>query len=470
MKKKMFTMLSAIFIAGGLNAQIDINATQTVKNLYGNLKEVAWDTKGILFGQEFFNSLSWPNNIHEDENFSDIKSVTGKHPAVLGQDFLFYLTKSSDERRKHKEAALKAYNLGCVIEFCNHLNSKNHSGYLYETSDKYLMFNIGNQTDTYGEFTWFKGELDKMVSVINELNIPIVVRPFHEMNGNWFWWGSNAYGGAVAYKKMYQFTVDYIKARTNNVLFSWAPNYPFDITYYPGNTYVDIVGLDLYDPGEINRPSFSTMVSQLEAVSDFAWNNNKVPVFAETGNRVSNPNNYPWWWYNVNQNIQGSNRAFKVAWMLTWINMDWGNPPYVAHNGSSTDAKIGLNDFVNMSTILMQPDAATRNMYNSSTRTSKIRATTKSVEMETESKTISLSPISVYPNPVKEGFFTVNLVSLLGKSVNVIVLDILGNEVMRKNVKDVPILNVPVSELSKGVYLVKISSEDWNETQKIIVQ
>jgi len=110
-----------VLLCMGLSAQIDPGATQTVKYLYGNLKEVAFDTKGILFGQEFFNSYSWYGGNHEDENRSDCKDVTGVHPAVLGQDFHYYLYKSSDEKRKHKEAALKAYQLGCVVTFDFHM-------------------------------------------------------------------------------------------------------------------------------------------------------------------------------------------------------------------------------------------------------------------------------------------------------------------------------------------------------------
>ncbi|NUQ81829.1 MAG: T9SS type A sorting domain-containing protein [Bacteroidetes bacterium] len=353
-----------VFLAGSAMAQVDAQATQETKNLYANLKKVAFNGKNILFGQEFFNSYSWSGGNHENEDVSDVKTVAGVHPAVLGQDFHYYLYKSADERRKHKEAAIKAKALGCVVTFDFHIYSKYHNSSEYADADRYLMYNIGEGNNAYGEVTWLNQQLDQVLTVLNtDLKIPVVVRLFHEMNGNWFWWGTKAFGGAASYKKLYQYAVNYLKARTNYALFAWSPNYPFDTSYYPGNSYVDVIGLDMYDQGTGSGPSFDVMVSQLTAVSDYAYSNGKIPVFAETGNRINSPDSWPWWWYNVNEKIQASNRAWKVAWMLTWINQPWGNPPYTAHAGSSAQAKTAFNDFKNMPSTLFQAEALALKLY-----------------------------------------------------------------------------------------------------------
>jgi mannan endo-1,4-beta-mannosidase len=87
--KLLLTLISLFAIAGETFPQVDAGATTQTKNLYFNLKEVAWDTRGILFGQQFYNSFSMAGGNHEDESVSDFKDVTGDHPAVLGQDFSF---------------------------------------------------------------------------------------------------------------------------------------------------------------------------------------------------------------------------------------------------------------------------------------------------------------------------------------------------------------------------------------------
>ncbi|MBN8707482.1 MAG: T9SS type A sorting domain-containing protein [Bacteroidetes bacterium] len=466
MKKVQGCILFLFFLAFPAMAQIDAGATQATKNLYANLKKVAWNGKNILFGQEFFNSYSWSGGNHENEDVSDVKTVTGVHPAVLGQDFHYYVYKSADERRKHKEAALKAKALGCVVTFDFHMYSKYHNSADYAAADRYLMYNIGEGINTYGEVTYLNQQLDQAISILNnDLKFPVVIRLFHEMNGSWFWWGTQAYGGATSYKKLYQYAVNYIKARTNYALFAWSPNYPFDTSYYPTNSYVDVIGLDMYDQGTGSGQSLDVMVTQLTAVSDYAWTNGKVPVFAETGNRINSPDSWPYWWYNVQDKIQLSNRAWKVAWMLTWINQSWGNPPYTAHSGSSTDAKNAFIAFKNMPTTLFQTEALALNLY--ATPTAKSEA--EDAQSEVPGK---FSLAGNYPNPFnpgteilftlpESGSVTVQVYSLTGQLVGSIQTGALS-----AGQNSVPF---NASSLSSGIYVYRVQFENQVLTGKMML-
>lgn len=479
MKTKLLLPLVGLFaIAGKTTAQVDAGATMQTKNLYYNLKEVAWDTRGVLFGQQFYNSFSMVGGNHENESVSDFKDVTGDHPAVLGQDFQFYISKTATARRRHKEAALYTYNNGGVVTFDFHMFSKYHTStsFVTGTGDQFLMYNIGQNIDTYGEVTWFKGQLDQAISVMNELKIPVVFRLLHEMNGAWFWWGNQAAGGSSSYKKMYQLAVNYIKARTNYAIFAWSPNYPFNsgtypgTSYYPGNQYVDVVGLDMYDINTNNGQPFSTMVNELTALSDFAWSNNKVPVFAEVGNRVNSPDDYAYWWYNLEDYMQGGARSYKVAWMLTWVNQGWDGPayaPYVAYSGSSAGAKQALIAFKNKSTVLTLSDASSRNMYNSSYKSSMGAINDNSIVVNIKDET----GISIYPNPVVNEYFNINLGKFSGSAVDITVTNTEDQQIISKQkVSGTPTIKVSVAGLSRGVYIVSIKGDNINETQKLLVE
>lgn len=73
--------------------------------------------------------------------------------------------------------------------------------------------------------------------------------------------------------------MNYVNARTNNVLWEWSPNIPFNDDYYPGDNYVDIDVVDMYDQGNDCYNSFDDdMVVQLEQVSDFASQHDKILV------------------------------------------------------------------------------------------------------------------------------------------------------------------------------------------------
>lgn len=465
--KKAFIHLILLVIAFKLNAQIDLNAYQNVKNLYGNLKEVSNSSK-FLFGQEFFNSYSWNGGNHENETISDCYEVTGKHPAVLGQDFLYYIYKDTTEKRKHLEAAKKAYKYGCVITFDFHMPGMYGKSYEYSSADKYLMYKIGN--NSYNEVTWFKKELQKVVNIINnELQMPVVLRLFHEMNGDWFWWGTKAYGGSTSYKKMFQLAVNYIKDRTNYVLLAWSPNYTWTTTYYPGNSYVDIIGLDLYDQGTTYlKPSLSTMVNQLSLMTDYAKLNNKVPVFSETGNRIGSADKYPDWWLNVYNSIQANVKAKRIAWMLTWINVQWPNStstqvPFTPHKNSTTLAKSKFYSFINQSNLMMYTDAKLHNMYDESPF--------KSAEIDNITEIENpFNNILVYPNPSKDGNFKVNFTSMNDKEVRIQVTDLLGRLVFEKsNITDNS-FPLCLSHIGKGFYIINISNEDINKSIKVLIE
>lgn len=84
-----------------------------------------------------------------------------------------------------------------------------------------------------------------MISQINQCNGVVIVRPFFEMEGNWFWFGS---ASSSAYISMWQDMVTTIRAGTNKALFFWCSN-GGGFNYWPGSAYVDICGYDSYPAG-----------------------------------------------------------------------------------------------------------------------------------------------------------------------------------------------------------------------------
>lgn len=330
--------LALLFSHSPALAQIDPDASDKTLALYQNLK-VIQNKEQFLFGQEFFNSFRYSaGGAHGEKEYSDSKAVTGAHPAVLGSDFHYYLDKSDTERAYHTEAVKWAYQQGYVITFDWHLSGRGTNTYQYDAATKDLANNIVNGLN--GDREWYFGELDKAIAIINEdlvvegEQIPIVFRPLHEMNGGWFWWGSRS-TNPENFKTLFRLTVDYFKERTSTVLFCWSPNSPVNFNYYPGDEYVDILGLDAY---EVTESSFR---QQIAPIVDHAQANGKVAVFSETGNRTDNGEEASNYWKNtVLPGIvdDPSGKGLKIAWVLTWINASWSFP-YVPHPNSSQAAK-----------------------------------------------------------------------------------------------------------------------------------
>ncbi|GAA3868620.1 hypothetical protein GCM10022207_36760 [Streptomyces lannensis] len=84
--------------------------------------------------------------------------------------------------------------------------------------------------------------------------VPVLLRPYHEMNtkpGHGFWWSGQ---DPDHFRQLWRVTYDHLVGRRglHNLIFVWAPN-SWDGSYgreprpyYPGDRYVDVVGVDDY--------------------------------------------------------------------------------------------------------------------------------------------------------------------------------------------------------------------------------
>ena len=97
-------------------------------------------------------------------------------------------------------------------------------------------------------------DIDKVASTLKKLKqrkIPVLWRPLHEAGGRWFWWGLDAEACNELWRVMYdRFTNHH---GLNNLIWVWTSaaewNKPYSDGYkwYPGDEYVDIVGIDIYN-------------------------------------------------------------------------------------------------------------------------------------------------------------------------------------------------------------------------------
>lgn len=350
---------------------VDPTLTQETTNLLKNIHRLGWNPDQIAFGQEFPLSFSRNNNwITPDLTNSDSKDIVGDHPGVHGSDFHFMIDKSAQEIAAHKQAALNAYDAGAIVTFDYHWQGRYGQGQTYNAQDAQLLINVINDDNTNGDVTWFYEHVDAVLDIINnDLQFPIVFRPFHEMNGNWFWWGSLLPGGAESYRAIYKKLFNYMAPKTEYVLWCWSPDKALATNYYPGDEYVDIIGVDGYGEGNVRWFTVPTMISLLESVVDFAEAHGKVAAFTETGHDTisiityhdSNPK---WWTENVLTPILASEKARKIAWILTWINTDNWSGPYIPYTASPQASKDDFKAFYDHNVTLFEKEVAALNVYD----------------------------------------------------------------------------------------------------------
>ncbi|MFO1447846.1 MAG: glycosyl hydrolase [Opitutaceae bacterium] len=84
------------------------------------------------------------------------------------------------------------------------------------------------------------------LKVLQNAGIVVLFRPFHEMNGDWFWWGKHE---PAKFKAAWRILHRKLTSehQLHNLLWVYGPNNGTDTSkYYPGNHWVDLIGLDVY--------------------------------------------------------------------------------------------------------------------------------------------------------------------------------------------------------------------------------
>ena len=113
--------------------------------------------------------------------------------------------------------------------------------------------------------------------IMQEAGVPILWRPLHEASGGWFWWGAE---GPETYIKLYQYLYHTLTEEygLNNLIWVWNGQSP---DWYPGDDYVDIVGVDIY-AGE------HVYTSQIDAflTTHASAPTNKMVVLSENGTMI----------------------------------------------------------------------------------------------------------------------------------------------------------------------------------------
>lgn len=100
------------------------------------------------------------------------------------------------------------------------------------------------------------------------MGITVLFRPFHEMNGEWFWWGALSYDlgnreRMELYKKLWIDLFTFMQRKgVNNLLWVYAPDHGRDYKtgFYPGSNYVDLVGLDFYSDDPNAMQGYNEMI------------------------------------------------------------------------------------------------------------------------------------------------------------------------------------------------------------------
>ncbi len=162
--------------------------------------------------------------------------------------------------------------------------------------------------------------------------IPVIFRPWHEHDGNWFWWGDK-WCTHEEYRQLWTMTHEYMAERgLNSLVWCYMPGYSDNYEKVPAVEQFDMVGVDAYQGKENVEGYRESMESKLATLSEYAKKYNKPITVSETGSEsLPTPN---WWTEVIYPLIENQ----PVSYVLFWRNA-WDKPEhfYCAYKGHSSE-------------------------------------------------------------------------------------------------------------------------------------
>lgn len=177
---------------------------------------------------------------------TQIFQATGRWPAFIAVDYMDFAHNWVET--SNSNSVLREYwQMGGLVSVGVHFNSpgRPEGGGLRDNGPA-LSALLTEGTPVHDR--WMR-QLDDVADGLEELQsagIVVLWRPFHEMNGGWFWWGGQKPADFV---RVWQHMFDYFTHRRglHNLIWVYSPNKGSGTgKYYPGDRYVDLAGLDAY--------------------------------------------------------------------------------------------------------------------------------------------------------------------------------------------------------------------------------
>lgn len=323
---------------------IDKKATPETKALFKNLHKLS--DNHTLFGHH--NATEYGHGWVGDKDRSDVKSVCGSHPAVIGIDVSGFsgLPKNSIEKNKEdlRINVTDTYKRGGVTTISWHFNNPVSRGGFYwidtvsKPAVKYIIPG-GEAHDIYKEILRTIADWAHSLKGPDGELIPVIFRPFHEFDGGWFWWGK-PHCTRDEFISMWRFTVTYLRDSldVHNFLYAFSPDNKFNteaeyLERYPGDEYVDMLGMDNYGDMGRDRNAPEIAAKKLKVLADYAERKGKLAAFTETGlESVKDPK-----WYTGTLLKTMKMHDMKLAYVMVWRN-DSKSPthyyaPFPGHPG-----------------------------------------------------------------------------------------------------------------------------------------
>lgn len=338
MKKVFFILFLICVFTNATSQNTERTSSELTQKLYDKLLNVKG--KGVFFGMQEATGrgVGW----RDDNDRSDIEMVTRDYPALAGWGADYGITQIARgegfEATRYKMKLFHEMGGFNTIEW--HAQNPYGGNYMWKghpDKSKNVVKAILPGGEKHQEFLT---QLDNMAAFFNSLidddglKIPIIFRPWHEHTGWWFWW-SKKHCSEAEYIQLWKFTVNYLSAEkeVDNLLYAYSPWSSFgsriisreDYLYgYPGDAYLDILGLDNYYDLRHHATNMRKFVKSVEITVSIANEKNKPAALTETGaftmfGKATMPEK-DWFTKKLLKGIMHNEITRQISYVMVWHN------------------------------------------------------------------------------------------------------------------------------------------------------
>jgi mannan endo-1,4-beta-mannosidase len=256
---------------------------------------------------KFFYSISGEYLLTGQHNYPNVKdrntkfaaSYIGKTPVVYSTDWGFAFDGNTDSylaRQSIVDEAIQQNKAGALVTLCWHAvpptanepvtfqplpgaDSTKLASVQGRLLDAQFKDVLTPGTVLYKAWCRQVDSIAVYLKKLQDAHVPILWRPYHEMNGEWFWWGGRQgeYSTTRLYRQLFDRLVNHHKL--NNLIWLWNVDRPSTAprkfsNFYVGDAFFDIASLDVYG-SDFNQHYYDSLLVLAKG---------KPIVFGEVGN------------------------------------------------------------------------------------------------------------------------------------------------------------------------------------------
>ena len=213
----------------------------------------------------------------QHEDVQAVFKAGGKYPALVGVDLMNATGGSKDNSwfqeytEKAIDIAKSTWKKGGIPAFTWHWRPGDEENfYVKGANDNYTEFDFTEAFVT-GTTNWdtvstaykaLVADIDLVSKIFLDLQkegVAAIFRPLHESGGNWFWWSTHTGKQfAALYQLLYERMV--FTNGVNNLIWDFNPKDAATMSWTPGETYYDILSVDIYNAAKDNQSNSSAFI------------------------------------------------------------------------------------------------------------------------------------------------------------------------------------------------------------------